>query len=309
MDIFISGALAYDRIMDFPGHFADHILPDKIHVLNVCFNINGLVEKFGGTAGNIAYSLAVLGESPFIVATSGEDFSRYEKWLVQNSLPTAYIKAIPGVHTAGAYITTDMDDNQITAFNPGAMAFEADLPPLNGSTMVFIAPGNKKDMMNLTQKARLSNSPFFFDPGQSLNIWKGDELREAASGALCFISNDYELAQFLRMTGWEIRDLYKAVEVVITTRGSEGAMVGAGGDSVLIPSVPVREVLDPTGAGDAFRGGLLKARTMDLPWDIACQMGATVASFALEHYGTQEYRFTWAQFCERYSSTYGSLVC
>jgi adenosine kinase len=309
MTMFISGSLAYDRIMDFPGHFVDHILPDKIHVLNVCFNINGLVEKFGGTAGNIAYSLAVLGESPFIVATSGEDFSRYEKWLVQNSLPTAFIKAIPGIFTAGAYITTDLDDNQITAFNPGAMAFEADLPPIDGSSLVFIGPGNKKDMMNFAQKARLAGAPFFFDPGQSLNIWNGDELREAVSGALCFISNDYELALFLRMTGWEMENLCNAAKVVITTRGSEGATIGTGGDSLLIPAIPDRKILDPTGAGDAFRAGVLKARAMNLPWNTACRMGATVASFSVEHYGTQEHRFSWDQFCERYSSAYGALVC
>jgi adenosine kinase len=309
LKIFISGSLAYDRIMDFPGRFADHILPDKIHVLNVCFNINGLVEKFGGTAGNIAYSLAVLGESPFIVATSGEDFSRYEKWLVQNSLPTSYIKAIPGVLTAGAYITTDLDDNQITAFNPGAMAFEAELPSFNGSSMVFIGPGNKRDMVNLAQRARLANAPFFFDPGQSLNIWNGDELREVVSGALCFISNDYELALFLRMTGWEVENLHNSVKVVITTKGSEGATIDIGGDRLLIPAVPVRKVFDPTGAGDAFRAGVLKARAMNLPWNIACRMGATVASFSLEHYGTQEHRFSWEQFCERYSSAYGPLAC
>ncbi len=309
MDIFISGSLAYDRIMDFPGHFADHILPDKIHVLNVCFNINGLVEKLGGTAGNIAYTLAVLGEHPFIVATSGEDFSRYEKWLVQNNLPIDYVKPIPGVLTAGAYITTDLDDNQITAFNPGAMAFEADLPPLNGSSMVFIGPGNKMDMMNLAQKARLAKAPFFFDPGQSLNIWQRDELREAVSGALCFISNDYEIAQFLRITEWDMGDIYKAVQVVITTQGSEGSLVDIGGDRLLIPAVNGMKVLDPTGAGDAFRAGVLKAMAMELPWDIACQMGAAVASFSLEHYGTQEHRFNWEEFCERYSGTYGALVC
>jgi adenosine kinase len=309
MKIFISGSLAYDRIMDFPGRFADHILPDKIHVLNVCFNINSLVEKFGGTAGNIAYSLAVLGESPFVVATCGEDFSRYEQWLVQNNLQTDYIKAIPGIYTAGAYITTDMDDNQITAFNPGAMAFEADLPSLNGSNMVFIGPGNKKDMMNLAQKARLANAPFFFDPGQSLNIWNGDELRNSVSGALCFISNDYELALFLRMTDWKMQDLYDAVKVVITTRGSEGAVIDIRGDSLRIPAVPALKVLDPTGAGDAFRAGVLKARAMNLPWDIACRMGATVASFSIEHYGTQEHRLSWEQFCERYGSAYGALVC
>lgn len=170
MRIFISGSLAYDRIMDFPGHFADHILPHKIHVLNVCFNINGLVEKFGGTAGNIAYTLALLGERPFIVATSGDDFSRYGEWLAQNHLPVDWIKQIPGVLTAGAYITTDLDDNQITAFNPGAMAYEAELPPLNkaeNDAVVFIAPGNKNDMMNFAQKARDASVPFSLIPGRA----------------------------------------------------------------------------------------------------------------------------------------------
>lgn len=309
MTIFVSGSLAYDRIMDFPGRFADHILPDKIHVLNVCFNINSLVEKFGGTAGNIAYSLTLLGESPFIVATSGEDFSLYEQWLAQNNLPTAYIKAIPGIYTAGAYITTDLDDNQITAFNPGAMAFEADLPSFDGSDIVFIGPGNKRDMMNLAQRARLANAPFFFDPGQSLNIWKGDELREVVSGALCFISNDYELSLFLRMTDWEMENLYNAVKVVITTKGSEGATIDIRGDRLLIPAVPARKVLDPTGAGDAFRAGVLKGRAMNLPWNTACQMGAAVASFSLEYYGTQEHKFSWEEFCERYRSAYGPLTC
>jgi adenosine kinase len=295
--------------MDFPGRFVDHILPEKIHVLNVCFNINGLVEKFGGTAGNIAYSLAVLGEFPFIVATWGRDFSPYQEWLSQNSLPTTYIKAIPSVLTAGAYITTDREDNQITAFNPGAMAFEADLPGLDGSSLVFIGPGNKMDMMNFAQNARSADAPFFFDPGQSLNIWNGNELREAVTGAICFISNDYELSLFLRMTGWGMKDLYRAVDVVITTRGSDGAVIDSGGDRLLIPAVPVRNVIDPTGAGDAFRAGVLKARMMDLPWDVACQMGAAVASFSVEHYGTQEHNFSWEQFCQRYSANYGALVC
>jgi adenosine kinase len=307
MNIFISGSLAYDRIMDFPGRFADHILPDKIHMLNVCFNINGLVEKFGGTAGNIAYGLAVLGESPFIVATCGEDFSRYEKWLAQNSLPLSHIKPVAGVFTAGAYITTDLDDNQITAFNPGAMAFEADLPALDSSSLVFIGPGNKTDMMNLARKARLAGAPFFFDPGQSLNIWNGEELKEAVSGALCFISNDYELSLFLRMTGWEMRDLHNAVTMIITTRGAEGAVWDNGSQNLSIPAVPVGKVLDPTGAGDAFRSGVLKAAAMKLPWDVACRMGATSASFSVEHYGTQEHRFSLDEFRQRYESAFGPL--
>ena len=307
MNIFISGSLAYDRIMDFPGRFADHILPDKIHMLNVCFNISGLVEKFGGTAGNIAYSLASLGEAPFIVATCGEDFLRYENWLAQNCLPLSHIKPVSGVLTAGAYITTDLDDNQITAFNPGAMAFEADLPALDSLSVVFIGPGNKTDMMNLARKARVAGAPFFFDPGQSLNIWNGEELREAVSGALCFISNDYELSLFLRMTGWEMSDLRNAAKMVITTRGAEGAVLELGGDSLSIPAIKTEKVLDPTGAGDAFRAGVLKGAAMNLPWDVACRMGATAASFSVEHYGTQEHGMSWDQFCQRYEKAYGPL--
>ncbi|ABK16498.1 carbohydrate kinase family protein [Syntrophobacter fumaroxidans] len=312
MDIFISGSLAYDRIMDFPGHFADHILPDKIHVLNVCFNINGLVEKFGGTAGNIAYTLAALGESPYIVATSGKDFDRYEQWLNQNRLPTGWIKRIPDVLTAGAYITTDLDDNQITAFNPGAMAFEADLPPLNSGSsnaVVFIGPGNKTDMMSFADKARQAGVAFFFDPGQSLNIWTRDEIRQAVSGALCFTSNDYELSLFLQIAKWSLNDLYDQVEVVITTRGPEGVVLDLKGEKTLVPAVSVKNVLDPTGAGDAFRGGLLKGHALRMPWDVCCQMGVVAASHAVEHYGTQEHLLDWNAFCSRYEENFGPILC
>jgi len=312
MHIYISGSLAYDRIMDFPGHFADHILPQKIHVLNVCFNINGLVEKFGGTAGNIAYTLALLGEEPFIVATSGDDFARYEKWLAENRLPTRWIKRIPGVFTAGAYITTDLDDNQITAFNPGAMAFEAELPPLNSAendAVVFIGPGNKTDMMGFAEAARQARAPFFFDPGQSLNIWQGNELREAVDGALCFISNDYELSLFLQMTGWSMADLYQHVQVLITTRGPEGSLLDQKGDRILIPAISVRDVLDPTGAGDAFRSGLIKGWKMGMSWDICCQMGSVSAAYAVEHYGTQEHKISWSDYCQRYEANFGPLIC
>jgi adenosine kinase len=311
MRIFISGSLAYDRIMDFPGRFADHILPDKIHVLNVCFNINGLVEKFGGTAGNIAYSLALLEEKPYIVATAGTDFGRYAQWLAQNQLSTRWIKEIPEVFTAGAYITTDQDDNQITAFNPGAMAFDADLPPLDGikeETIVFLAPGNKRDMMAFARQAREAQAPYFFDPGQSLNTWERDELREAVGGALCFISNDYELSQFVQLSGWSLEALYQHVQVVVTTLGPDGVLLDLHGEKLLIPAIPVAEVLDPTGAGDAFRAGLLKGRSMGIEWDICCQMGAVAATYAIEQYGTQEHYMDWRTFRRRYQAHFGPLL-
>lgn len=310
MKIFISGSLAYDRIMDFPGHFADHILPHKIHVLNVCFNISGLVEKFGGTAANISYSLALLGECPEIVATAGDDFGHYELWLQKNGLSVGRIKRISGVLTAGAYITTDLDDNQITAFNPGAMAYDADLPALDGNigqTLVFLAPGNKKDMRAFADLSRQNGVPFLFDPGQSLNSWQGGELREAVRGALCFVSNEYELSLFLQMTGWTMQKLYREVQVVITTQGPEGSILDLCGEKTLVPSVPVRQVCDPTGAGDAFRGGLLKGLAMGLDWLTCCQMGSVAAAYAVEHYGTQEHHFDWYGYQERFQTHFGPM--
>ena len=310
MEIFISGSLAYDRIMTFPGYFADHILPSKIHVLNVCFNINGLVEHFGGTAGNIAYSLTLLGESPYIVATAGEDFERYEQWLKENGASTRWIKRIPEVLTAGAYITTDLNDNQITAFNPGAMAHTADLPPLDGSAgeaLALVGPGNKDDMAAMARKARKAGTPFIFDPGQSLNIWSGEEIREAVKGALCFISNDYELSLFLEMTRWSLKTLLSEVQVVVTTQGPEGSILNRQGEKIFIPAVPAGEVRDPTGAGDAFRAGLIKGLVLKMDWETCCQMGSVAAVYAVERHGTQAHRMEWEDFRARYEKHFGSL--
>jgi len=253
----------------------------------------------------------LLEERPYIVATAGADFARYAQWLAQNQLSTRWIKEVPEVLTAGAYITTDQDDNQITAFNPGAMAFDADLPPLDGikkESLVFIAPGNKRDMTAFARQARSAQTPYFFDPGQSLNTWERDELREAVSGALCFISNDYELSQFLQLTGWSQETLYSHVQVVITTLGPDGVLLDLQGEKLLIPAIPVPEVLDPTGAGDAFRAGLLKGRSMGIEWDICCQMGAVAATYAIEHYGTQEHYMDWRTFSRRYKTHFGPLL-
>lgn len=310
MQVYISGSLAYDRIMDFPGRFEDHILPNKIHVLNVCFNINGLVEKFGGTAGNIAYTLALLGEKPNIVATAGVDFDRYEKWLNRNRISTRWIKRIDRVLTAGAYITTDQNDNQITAFNPGAMASEADLPPLDGDgqeSVVLIGPGNKRDMMQFAESARAARTPFIFDPGQSLNIWSGEELKQVVAGARCFISNEYELSLFLEMTRWPLDRLLDTVDLIITTMGPAGSVLNLKGDKSLIPATPVREACDPTGAGDAYRGGLLKGIALGFDWFDTCQMGSVSAAFAVEHHGTQEHHFSWDDFRQRYQAQFGPL--
>ena len=210
MQIFVSGSLAYDRIMDFPGRFVDHILPEKIHILNVCFMVNGLREHFGGTAGNIAYNLALLEEKPVILATAGKDFAPYREWLASLGLPLTGIKEIPGVLTAGAYITTDLSDNQITGFNPGAMQHLSDYR-FDGvdaaAAYAIVAPGGLEDMLVYTRAYKALGLPYIFDPGQSIPAWEGGRLREMVAGALALIVNDYEAEMFRQKTGLKDQEL------------------------------------------------------------------------------------------------------
>lgn len=309
MRILVSGSLAYDRIMDFPGRFADHILPDKIHVLNVCFMVNGLTERFGGTAGNIAYNLHLLGEQPLILATAGRDFGPYEEWLRSLGLPLDGIRLIPEEFTASAYITTDLSDNQITGFNPGAMkhpsAFALDgLDPRQA--LAIIAPGNLEDMLTYSRLYKQRQVPYIFDPGQSIPAWGGEELREMATGAWALIVNDYEQELFQQKTGLTLAQLLGLAPTLIVTQGDQGSEVLKGGERFRLPAVPPRQVVDPTGAGDAYRAGLLKGLIQGLSWPEAARLGAVVASFAVEKAGTQEHHFTPAEVAERYAQVFGA---
>ena len=227
MNILVSGSLAYDRIMDFPGSFVDHILPDKIHMLNVSFTVNGLREKFGGTAGNIAYALSLLGEEPTILATIGCDYGRYFEWLKTNGIDTGSITIIMEEFTAGAYITTDKSDNQITGFNPGAMKCRApyDFEKVDIKTSIaIVAPGNIDDMAGYPKIYREKGIRYIFDPGQSLPIWKGETLAGAIDGAEILITNDYELDLVVKMTGLGVDELLKKTKTIISTIGEEGSI-------------------------------------------------------------------------------------
>jgi len=308
MRIFVSGSLAYDRIMDFPGRFAEHILPEKIHILNVCFMVNGLTERFGGTAGNIAYNLALLGEKPVILATGGRDFGPYEDWLIQLDLPLEGIRPIPQEFTAGAYITTDLSDNQITGFNPGAMKYpsEYSFDGINPrETLAIVAPGNLEDMLAYTRSYKNNGVPYIFDPGQSIPAWEGADLKEMAAGALALIVNDYELEMFRKKTGLEETDILAITDTLITTKGEEGSVILTRQGEESIPAAPARRVVDPTGAGDAYRAGLIKGLIMGRPWPEVARMGATLASFAVEQQGTQEHQLELADFWERYTENFG----
>jgi adenosine kinase len=308
MRILVSGSLAYDRIMDFPGRFADHILPEKIHILNVCFMVNGLTERFGGTAGNIAYNLALLGEKPVILATAGRDFGPYREWLQTLGLPLTGIKDIPQEVTAGAYITTDKSDNQITGFNPGAMKHPSEfrLDGVNpGATLAIVAPGNLEDMLVYTRQYQSLGVPYIFDPGQSIPAHGGADLKDMAQGALALIVNDYEQEMFRQKTGLDEAGILKLTATLITTRGEEGSVILWAGGQEKVPAVPARQVLDPTGAGDAYRAGLLKGLTLNLAWPDAARLGATLASFAVEQQGTQEHRVESQEFWARHTQHFG----
>jgi adenosine kinase len=311
MQIFVSGSLAYDRIMDFPEKFSDHILPDKIHILNVCFMVNGLKEQFGGTAGNIAYSLALLGEQPFILATAGKDFHSYKNWLTEHGLRLDAIRIISDEFTAGAYITTDKADNQITGFNPGAMKYPC-LYQVDGAepqeTLAIVAPGNLDDMLTYSKSYRERNIPYIFDPGQSIPALSTDGLIEGLTGSRLFISNDYELEMVIRSTGMQKSDLLKKTGAVITTLGERGSMISTSEGDVQIPAVPVERVLDPTGAGDAFRAGLIKGLVMGKSLVVAGQMGAVCAGYSVECQGTQCHRFSQKEFWARYEACFGRMI-
>jgi adenosine kinase len=308
MKILVSGSLAYDRIMDFPGKFSDHILPDKIHVLNVCFTVNGLNEKFGGTAGNIAYGLALLGERPLILATAGKDFDRYEAWLREHRLSLAGIRRVEEPLTAGAYITTDQADNQITGFNPGAMKYPS-LFEFDGmdpqKTLAIVAPGNLEDMLTYTRRCKDRKIAYIFDPGQSVPALSADQLVEMLTGSRLLISNDYELEMIIRATGLEKAQLLQRAGAIITTLGEDGSLVCTQEEEIKIAAARAARVIDPTGAGDAYRAGLIKGLALGKRLTDAARTGAVCASYAVECHGTQEHIFSEEDFWARYERNFG----
>ena len=313
MNILVSGSLAYDRIMDFPGRFSDHIFPDKIHILNVCFMINGLRENFGGTAGNIAYALSLLGEKAVIIATAGRDFQPYKEWLEKNGIETSHISIVENEFTAGAYITTDQSDNQITAFNPGAMKYSApfDFDSLvPEETIAIVAPGNLNDMHIFSGIYKKKGIQYIFDPGQSLPAWRGEELVEMIEGSKVFICNDYELEMTLEKSSLSIDDLLGKTDVLITTRGEFGSLIifheNGTRKRIEIPAVSPVAVHDPTGAGDAYRAGLIKGLLLPEKDIIhASRMGSVCAAYSIEAYGTQNFSFTEDSFKKRFKDFFG----
>jgi adenosine kinase len=308
MQIYVSGSLAFDRIMTFPGKFSDHILPEKIHILNVCFLVNGLDEKFGGTAGNIAYSLALLQEKPLVLSTAGRDFGPYREWMERHGLSLDGVTVHDDLPTAGAYITTDKSDNQITGFNPGAMNHASNYRFTRiraGETIACVSPGNLEDMQEYPRVYRKLSIPYIMDPGQNIPAFSGEQLVEMCTNAAVLISNDYELEMIMQSTGLDRDGLLDKAKAVVTTLGEHGCVVHErGGASAEVPAVPVSSVEDPTGAGDAFRAGLIKGLAMGRDLPSAARVGATCAAYAVERKGTQEHAFTPEEFWRRHDAAF-----
>jgi adenosine kinase len=288
--------------MDFPGYFSEHILPEKIHMLNIAFQVDSIREKFGGTAGNIAYALSLLGEHPVISGAIGHDYRKYFEWFAKNGIATDTIKIIENELTASAYITTDKADNQITGFHPGAMKYPAalDFNQLNPKeTIVTVSPGNLADMLNYPAICKAKGIDYIFDPGQSLPMLEAANLTKAIEGCQILIANDYELELITSKTGLNKAALLKLAKMIIVTQGEAGSLVSTQDDEFRISAVKPRKAVDPTGAGDAYRGGLISGLVHGKSIRDCAMMGSVCASFCVECYGTQDYRFSKEEFKER----------
>ena len=304
-DIIVTGSLAYDRIMHFSEKFTDHILPDQIHNLNVCFQVNGVTENFGGTAGNIAYALKLMGVDPIISATIGNDHHNYFAWLAKNHIGREEIRIIPEELTAGAYITTDTSNNQITGFNPGAMKYSscleiAKLDP--AKTIVLVSPGNLEDMITYPKLCKENGIDYVFDPGQALPMLQPGDLIEVINDAMLLIVNEYEFNLLQEKTALTREGLLELARVTIVTLGAGGSEIYENGTVHKVPVCPANKVADPTGAGDAYRGGLLSGLISGLTLAESARQGSVCASFAVECDGTQDYTISKETFLTRLKS-------
>jgi len=307
--VIVSGSLAYDRIMDFPGYFKDHIVPDKLHALSISFMVDKLTEEFGGTAGNIAYNLALLGVKGEIISTAGGDFNKYRSHLLLSGVDPKTIAIKSDMLTSSAHIITDKADNQIAAFHPGAGALAYDTPvETEGRAFAIVAPGCVADMVSLPQLYRRLGFKYYYDPGQQIPVVGAEELKEGISGAQILFGTDYELAMLMQKTGWTQDEILAHTPMIVSTLGAEGSSIITREGRTVVPVARAAEVTDPTGAGDAYRAGFLKGILAGLPSDKCAMLASVVAVYTVEKYGTQTHRFTMEELAARYKESYGEKL-
>jgi adenosine kinase len=304
MYIVLTGSVAFDYLMTFPGYFRDHFLPDKLDSISLSFLVDSYRKRQGGIAPNIAYTLALLGEKPHIMATVGEDFTEYRRWLENNGVDTTMMKVIPGVITASFFCNTDRANNQIASFYPGAMGYASQLSFKNWEgqcpDLVVISPNDPEAMKQYVTECRELGIPYLYDPSQQIVRLTGDELKTGIEGALALFVNDYEFGLVQKMTGMTAQDLLKFLQFMVVTCGKQGSKVYTRKKVYDIPVIPPGQIIDPTGVGDAYRGGFLTGYNHGLPLETCGQMGTLAATYCLECEGTQGHCYKLSDFIERF---------
>lgn len=307
-NILVCGSIVYDRIMNFPGKFSDHILPDKIHILNVSFTLNRLSESFGGTGGNIAYNLALLGERPKLFGVVGTDFEKYADWLKRNNVDIKNVKIAANELTASAYIMTDRADNQITGFYPGPEV-KSPPPPLlkgvnAGGIIAIVSPDLVARMIEYVKIFKQFKVPYIFDPGQQITSLSAKELNWAIKTAKVLIGNDYEIELILNKLRIKLPKLETMVEILVITKGEKGSEIYWQNKKIVIKPAKPKAILDPTGAGDAYRAGFIKGLAEGWNLEKCGRLASVVAVYTVEQYGTQTHQFTWGKLEKRYKANY-----
>ncbi len=304
MTIICTGSIAFDYLMSFPGYFRDHILPESLDSISLSFLVDAMVRQPGGTGPNIAYTLALLGERPLLVGTVGEDFTDYRAWLESKGVDTRFVRVIPGEYSASYFANTDLSNNQIASFYTGAMAHAAEIniQDLLGEKpeLVVISPNDPKAMSQYPAQCQVLDIPYLYDPSQQIVRLAPEALRKGVEGAQSLFVNEYEFELLQKHTGLTSNQILSLVEFMVVTLGRKGALIYVEGEEYHIPIVPPEKIVDPTGVGDAFRGGFLRGYRLGLDWQTCGQMGALAATYCLEQRGPQNHSYTPAEFVTRY---------
>jgi adenosine kinase len=309
MNIIITGSIAFDYLMSFPGSFSEHLLPDHLSRVSVSFLVDSMDKRRGGCAPNIAYTLALLGERPRLMATAGQDFEEYRRWLEASGVDTSLVKVVDGKFTASFFCSTDKDGNQIASFYTGAMAHAGELSfrAAEGCDLAIISPNDPAAMVQYAGECRTLAIPYIFDPSQQVARLSAEDLREGITGAHIVICNDYEFEIIRQKTGMTETDLLAETEALVVTRGEKGASILTRECAIQVPAVPPRRIVDPTGVGDAFRAGFMKGLAMGAPYEVCGRLGSVAATYVLEHMGGQSHAYTLEEFAARYKEHFGPL--
>jgi adenosine kinase len=310
MSALICGSIAYDNIMVFDDHFKNHILPDKVHVLSVSFLVPKMRKEFGGCAGNIAYNMALLGAEAYPMATVGKDFEPYARWMEDRGINRKFITVVDTEFTAQAFITTDLDDNQITAFHPGAMNYAHlnNVSDTDGVSIGIVAPDGRDGMIRHAAQFPEKHIPFIFDPGQGLPMFGSDDLKHFIDEATWVTVNDYEWELIAHRTGYSKADVKDRTEALIITKGANGSEIHTSKGTIDIPAAKPKKVADPTGCGDAYRAGLLYGLMNDMDWETTGRIASLMGAIKIAEHGTQNHGFDMGEFEERFRESFGRSI-